>query len=295
MAGDGYELIDSGDQEKLERFGDRWLRRPSAATVWARRIPGEWRKAEATFERDRGGTGRWNLKRGSGRLDNWSMEHAGFVWHLHANEHGNIGIFPEQGPCWTWIRESIDRVLSGRQVRGDDDRPEVLNLFGYTGGSTLAAAAAGARVVHVDASKTSVQNARENAGSSGLAERPVRWIVDDAVKFVDREIRRGRSYQGIILDPPTYGRGTGGEVWSVESDIAPLVEKCRRLLADDAALFLLTSHSPGFTPLALGNLLPEVPGDVTVETGEMTVADRAGRPLPSGAYARWFRASGNGR
>lgn len=291
MAADGYELIDSGEHEKLERFGDRWLRRPSAATVWSRRLPSEWRKAEATFERDRGGTGSWSLRRGSGRLDNWSIAHAGFVWHLHANEHGNIGIFPEQGRCWSWIRESIERVLSER--RGDDS-PEVLNLFAYTGGSTLAAAAAGARVVHVDASKTSVQNARENAGSSGLADRPVRWIVDDAVKFVDREIRRGRSYQGIILDPPTYGRGTGGEVWSVESDIAPLVEKCRRLLADDAALFLLTSHSPGFTPLALGNLLPEVAGDVTVETGEMTVEDRAGRPLPSGAYARWFRAPGGG-
>lgn len=287
MAANGYELIDAGGQEKLERFGDRWVRRPSAAAVWERRLPQEWKKAEATFQRDRGGVGKWSHRRGN-RVTNWSIHHEGFNWNLHANEHGNVGIFAEQAPCWGWVQNVIERASRQRP-----SPPEVLNLFGYTGGSTLAAAKAGASVVHVDASKTSVQNARDNAKSSELEDRPIRWIVEDAVKFVDREIRRGRRYQGIILDPPSYGRGTGGEVWTIETDMLPLLQKCSQLIADDPCLFLLTSHSPGFTPMALRNLLPfgeHSIRDFTLSEGEMVVEDRGGRPLPSGAYARWERS-----
>ncbi len=275
--GDGYELLDSGNQQKLERFGDYTLVRPSAAAVWAPHDLALWQRVDATFHRSSRGTGRWEEHRSLPRT--WSMSYAGLRWQIRPNEHGNVGIFAEQSASWGFIREQASM------------RPglEVINLFGYTGGSTLAAAQAGAKVCHVDASKTSVQAARDNAELSGLAEAPVRWITDDAVKFVEREVRRGRRYHGIILDPPTYGRGTQREVWQIESDLPVLLKVLRRLLASDAQFFLLTSHSPGFTPLALSNLI-EPPADSIVASGEMVCLDRQQRPLPSGAFAQWSRS-----
>ncbi|MCA8960524.1 MAG: class I SAM-dependent methyltransferase [Planctomycetes bacterium] len=276
----GYRLIDSGNQEKIERFGDYLLRRPSSQAVWRPNSRQAWDDSDARFERDRRGTGRWL----STRLpESWTMEFRGFTWTLRPNDHGNVGIFPEQASCWDWI-ESCIAAAAGRS----DEPLEVLNLFGYTGGSTLAAARAGARVVHLDASKTSIAAARENAEASGLGDRPIRWITDDAVKFVRREFRRDRRYHGIILDPPTYGRGSSGEVWQIEEGITDLLDDCARLLADDARFVLFSSHSPGFTPLALANLL-EAPADGRVESEEMVIEDLAGRPLPSGAFARWSR------
>ncbi len=281
----GYALIDSGDQHKLERFGDVTLVRPSSQALWHKKDPGRWRKAHATFERDRGGTGTWVEHQPLSV--SWRMQFANVTWNLRPNDHGNLGIFPEQASSWEWIEE----VLAARQESADsqaEEPPEILNLFAYTGGSTFAAARAGARVVHLDASKTSVEVARENAECSGLDKKPIRWITEDAVKFVRREAKRGRRYHGIVLDPPTYGRGTDAEVWKIEEGIGELLDLCRSLLADDASFLLFSSHSPGFTPIALENQLV-APRDSKVESGEMTLTAPDGRRLPSGAYARWSR------
>ncbi|MGE3164922.1 MAG: class I SAM-dependent methyltransferase [Planctomycetota bacterium] len=273
----GYELIDSGQQMKLERFGPYVLARPAAQAVWAQSAASAWRGADATFTRESSGTGTWEFQR-TLPLE-WDMNSCGLTWRLRRNDFGHVGIFPEQEPCWRWIREQV------QHARGAS---EVLNLFGYTGGSTLSAAAAGARVVHLDASKTSVKAARDNAELSGLAERPIRWIVEDAVRFVDRELRRERRYSGIVLDPPSYGRGARGETWKIEDDMLPFLEKCCRLLDTGPAFVLLSSHSPGFTPIVLANLLAGFL-DGPIESGEMVVHEASGRPLPAGAYARWRR------
>lgn len=271
-----YELLDSGDQKKLERFGSVIVVRPSAQAVWDRRLAGEWDGASATFTRQSSGEGTW-----SGSLpDSWTITHAGITWGLRPNSFGHLGIFPEQEPGWRWIDDKVGAL------RAASEEIHVLNLFGYTGGSSLAAARAGAHVCHVDASKTSVRLARENAALSGLDDRPVRWITEDAVRFVDREIRRERRYRGVILDPPTYGRGTRGETWKIDDGIRPLLEKCRPLLLGDGAFVLLSSHSPGYTPLVLENLLRGI-GTGSITSGEMTIGDRSGRPLPSGTWARW--------
>ena len=277
----GYELIDCGHQQKLERFGHYTMVRPSAQSVWPPASSQGWNAADATFVRDSSGNGEWQFRKPVPQ--SWTMQYAGITWGLQRNDFGHVGIFPEQFRCWQWIAEQVRRCTDGGEV------PEVLNLFGYTGGSTLAAAAAGARTVHLDASKVSVRNASENARLSGLEEHPIRWIVDDAVRFVDRELRRDRHYHGVILDPPTYGRGTKGEIWKVEDDVLPLMEKCAQLLERQGKFLLLSSHSPGFTPYVLENLVRVLPPG-NLRSGEMVMVDRAERPLPSGAYASWERS-----
>ena len=218
------------------------------------------------------------------------MVHQEMRWEIRPNHFGNVGIFPEQAHCWQLIAEEIDADSV------ESDSFEVLNLFGYTGGSTLSAARAGAKVVHLDASKTSVSQARGNAELSGLAEAPVRWITEDAVRFVEREIRRQRCYHGLVLDPPTFGRGTRGETWKIDEHIGQLLELCAQILAPEPRLFLLTSHSPGYTPLVLENLLePWLPDTGKMVSGEMVISELgSGRPLPSGAYACWRRGGARG-
>ena len=249
--------------------------RPSSQAVWSPRHPERWPEATARFTRTAGGTGNWHLKEPFPHL--WQAHFAGITWNLRQNDFGHVGIFPEQEECWQWIRHQVDR--------GGGARINVLNLFGYTG-STLAAAAAGAQVCHLDASKASVRIARENANASGLGDLPVRWIVDDANAFSRREIRRGRRYQGIILDPPSFGRGPTSEAWQIDEHLPGLLEMCRDLLADDARFVLLTCHSPGYTPQALANLLDEIVVGPK-EKGEMVIESADGRPLPSGSHARW--------
>jgi len=285
-AGDGYRLIESGAGRKLESFGGVVVDRPCAAAVWPQRDPAAYSRAAARFDRDASGRGRWHVR--EPLPGDWTMALAGTTWGLRANDFGHVGIFPEQKANWRWIRAEAERVVA----RGA--APEVLNLFGYTGGSTLAAARGGAKVCHVDASKTSTRIARENAERSGLADAPIRWIVEDAVLFVEREIRRGRRYQGVILDPPSYGRGRRGEVWQLEELVMELLDKCLAVMADAPEFFLLTGHSPGFTPTVLANLVSELfPGPV--ECGEMVIPSSDARPLPSGAFARWSAGGGADR
>lgn len=196
-----------------------------------------------------------------------------------------MGLFPEQAANWDWLREAIRT----RMQRTNNRNLHVLNLFGYTGGSTLAASQAGAHVAHVDAAKGVVDWARKNAQLCALDERPIRWLVDDALKFVKREERRGNSYQGIILDPPSFGRGPQGEVFKIENDLLPLLDACQALLARDALFILYSCHTPGFSPIVLENQLQPLVVDRRgkVESGEMTVAESGGRLLPSGTYVRW--------
>ena len=273
----GYELLDSGNGAKLERFGEVVLARPCAQAVWQPQRPARWKSADATFDREDGN--RWH---GRNRLpQEWVIDVDGTRFRLSGTDFGHLGIFPEQRAQWTWIRETV--ADAGRPVR-------VLNLFAYSGGSTLAAARGGAEVCHLDASKGMVQWARANAALNGLESHPIRWIVDDAHKFLNREIRRGRRYDGIILDPPTYGRGGNGETYKIERDLTETLRLCRALLSDSPLFLLLSAHTPGHTPIVLGNVLTQALRGLggAVTSGEMVLAGAPDVfPLPSGAYARW--------
>lgn len=273
----GYELLDSGNGAKLERFGEIVLARPCAQAVWQPQRSARWKSADATFDREDGN--RWH---GRNRLpQEWVIDVDGTRFRLSGTDFGHLGIFPEQRAQWTWIRETV--AAAGRPVR-------VLNLFAYSGGSTLAAARGGAEVCHLDASKGMVQWARANAALNGLENHPIRWIVDDAHKFLNREIRRGRRYDGIILDPPTYGRGGNGETYKIERDLTETLRLCRALLSDSPLFLLLSAHTPGHTPIVLGNVLTQALRGLggAVTSGEMVLAGAPDVfPLPSGAYARW--------
>ena len=279
----GYRLIESGAGRKLESFAGTITDRPCAAAVWPQRSREAYRRADVRFERDASGRGRWQMRRQV--PSSWSMDFGGITWGLRPNDYGHLGIFPEQESNWRWIGREVERI------RAEGTTPRVLNLFGYTGGSTLAAAKAGAEVCHVDASKTSTRIARENAEATGLGESPIRWIVEDALLFVDREIRRGRDYHGVVLDPPSYGRGRRGEVWQLEDRVMELLKKCREVMTDTPEFFLLTGHSPGFTPVVLANLVGEL-FPTPAQPLEMLIPSDDDRPLPSGAAARWSKGGG---
>lgn len=276
---DGYQLLDSGGESKLERVGPYLLVRPSPQAVWSPSLPDkDWQDADAVYIRSSTGGGNWDFHR---RLpDKWEIEYRGLKFFIKPTGFGHLGIFPEHGESWDWIEE---------RIRGAKGPVSVLNMFAYTGGASMAAARAGATVCHLDASKGVVDWAREDAALSGLSDRPVRWIVDDVSKFVQKEIRRGKSYDAIILDPPSFGRGATGEVWKIEDDLLKLLHDCRKLLTDNPLLVHLSCHSPGFTPLVLQNLLAEMMRGKKggLSNGEMVIPEGYGRLLPSGAYARW--------
>ena len=281
----GYVLLDSGNGRKLERFGGYVLSRPCAQAIWSpQRPPADWEAAHAAFDRETGN--RWH---GRDALPaNWTLAVDGLRFRLSSTDFGHLGIFPEQRASWRWIGE---RVQAARAAGVPSVR--VLNLFAYSGGSTLAAARAGAEVCHLDASAGMVDWARANAALNALDQAPIRWIVEDAHKFLGREIRRGRRYEGIILDPPSFGRGAKGEVYKIERDLPQTLDLCRQLLSDAPRFVLLSAHTPGITPVVLENLLTERLAGVAggVESGEMTLAGAPGvRPVPSGCMARWFTA-----
>jgi 23S rRNA (cytosine1962-C5)-methyltransferase len=276
----GYQLLDSGMGNKLERVGPYLLVRPSPQAVWSPSLSEErWKEADAVYIRSSTGGGKWEFKR---RLpEKWEIEYGDHRFLVKPTGFGHLGIFPEQRESWEWI--------SGK-VKAAKREITVLNLFAYTGGSTLAVASEGASVCHVDASKGVVDWARENAARSGLSGQSVRWIVDDAKKFIGKEIRRDKRYDAIILDPPSFGRGAKGEVWKIEDDLTKLLHTCSELLSDDPLFVLLSCHSPGFTPLVLQNILAEMIKKIKgkLSYAEMTITEaESSRPLPCGSYARW--------
>lgn len=280
-----YQLLDSGNEQKLEQIGPYRLVRPSPQAIWQPRLEkGEWSRADAFYERDESGSGRWTWKRKVDR--DFDILFNQLAFRIKLTNFGHLGLFPEQADNWDWLRACIrDRMAKTNQANFN-----VLNLFAYTGGSTLAASQAGAHVVHVDAAKGVVDWARKNAELCRLDERPIRWLVDDAMKFVAREARRKSRYHAIILDPPSFGRGPKGEVFKIENDIVPLLEACRDILADDAQFVLYSCHTPGFTPLTLENQLADLlqKRAGAFESGEMIVTSPDGRSLPSGTWARWL-------
>ena len=289
-ANDEYALLDTGRMKKLETVGAYTLVRPAPQAVWE---PGlgeaDWRGADGVYTRDTGEDGgRWTFHKKVQR--EFDLIYGNLNFRIKLTNFGHMGLFPEQAANWDWMRGVIRQRLeqtNGRNLY-------VLNLFGYTGGSTLACSQAGAHLVHLDAAKGVVDWARKNAQLSGLEDRPIRWLVDDALKFVQREERRGNSYQAIILDPPTFGRGPKGEVFKIEDDLVPLLQSCRAILAKDAIFVLYSCHTPGFTPITMANQLDIVVGGRRgkVDAAGMVVAEqgrgKGGRPLPSGVYARWL-------
>ena len=275
-----YILLDSGNGRKLERFGSYVIDRPSAQTVWAPHLLREkWDEADAYFTRE--GENQWILRK---KLpEKWILETAGIRFQLSSTDFGHLGIFPEQNVFWEWIRQTLLKSKRAQPL-------EVLNLFAYSGGVTLAAAQGGAKVCHLDASKGMVAWARENAALNGLEGAPIRWIIDDVFKFLMREKKRGRKYDAIILDPPSFGRGSQGEIFKIEEDILKLLQECNDLLSEDPLFMLFSCHTPGFTPLVLHHLLSQVLKDRkgSIDIGEMTLRGAPNvLPLPSGAFARW--------
>ena len=292
--GADYDLIDFGDGRKLERFASVFVDRPCPSTEGiAKSKPADWRQAIARYDGSRAGDGEWSPSPKHWVPDEWlyvqTLKEGGaeFRLALDALPSGQVGVFPEQSENWDWIARQVARAKP--QAEGGP-AVRVLNLFAYTGASTLAAAAAGAEVVHVDAARSVVDRARRNAALSGLADRPIRWIVEDAVKFCRREVKRGNRYDAVILDPPSYGHGPKGEPWKIASDLLPLLKLCGELTQDNRAFVLVSCHSPGIGRAELSAYLsdgifghcgrPPVAGELFLETAD-------GRRLPSGVYARW--------
>jgi len=279
-----YGLVDSGHGRKLERYGRYRFIRPEPQALWAP-ATADWRaQGEFVPGSDEDGGGRWVFE--GGRYaepvprDGWPLAWEQVRFTAQCTPFRHLGFFPDMAPVWGWMRERLAGV----------DSPEVMNLFGYTGVGSLALASAGARVVHVDASKKSVEAARANARASGLGDAPVRWIVDDAAKFTAREVRRARRYDGILLDPPKYGRGPEGEIWRLEEHLLALIADCRRLLDAESRFLFLTVYAVRMSALAIGEMLRQQFADLpgTVEAGELGVREEArGLVLPTAIWARW--------
>ena len=277
-----FELIDCADGEKLERWGKYLLVRPDPQAIWSTpRLDGRWNSPDAQYHRSDTGGGRWSRTR---LPESWLIGYRDLTFHVKPMNFKHTGLFPEQATNWDWVSRVIRSA--GRDV-------SVLNLFGYTGAATLACAKAGASVCHVDAAKGMVAWGKENAVSSGLAEAPIRWIVDDCAKFVEREIRRGRQYDAIIMDPPSYGRGPGGEVWKLEKDLWPFVSLCAKVLSDAPLFVLINSYTTGLSPSVLTYLTESI---FTKKYGGKSEAQELGLPvtdsglvLPCGASCRWIK------
>lgn len=276
-----YKLIDSGSGRKLERFGPYLLSRPCSQAVWQPQLPEkEWDLADGSFSREQ--ENKWTWKRSL--PSTWEIEVAGIHFKISPTDFGHLGIFPEQLPFWEWIQTTTQKDAAA------GFKPKVLNLFAYSGGSTLAAAKGGAAVCHLDASKGMVTWARENAALNRLEKAPVRWIVEDVKKFLLRERKRESRYEGIILDPPTFGRGAKGEIFKIEEEIVELLQDCRDLLSDRPLFILFSCHTPGFSPLVMNHLLAQAMHGLkgSIAVGEMVLPGRD--PIfdvPSGTFAKW--------
>jgi 23S rRNA (cytosine1962-C5)-methyltransferase len=280
-----YELLDSGAGSKLERYGPYTFVRPEHQAVWKPALPqADWQNAHAVFQTtSEESGGRWQFNRSV--QSSWAMQYKGLKFRAHATHSRHMGVFPEQAAQWDWIAERIQAA----------QRPvQVLNLFGYTGLATLAAAQAGAKVTHVDASKKSISIARQNQALSGLEDRPIRWLVDDAYKFVRREVRRHSTYDGIVLDPPKFGRGPGGQVWEFFVALPKLLDECRLLLSRKPIFVVLTAYAIRASSLSVYYALQEMVAGLggKLDTGELVLIERsAGRILSTAIFARWDAAS----
>ena len=274
-----YEILDTSKGEKLERWGDYLLVRPDPQVIWITpKVQPCWKKKNGHYHRSKKGGGEWEFFH---LPEQWSIHYKDLTFHLKPFSFKHTGLFPEQAANWDWFSDKIQNA--GRPVK-------VLNLFAYTGGATLAAAKAGASVTHVDASKGMVTWAKENAAASGLKDAPIRWLVDDCVKFVQREIRRGNHYDAIIMDPPSYGRGPKGEIWKIEESIHPFIQLCVSLLSDHPLFFLVNSYTTGLAPAVLTYMLctelKKFSGCVESQEIGLPVTS-TGLVLPCGASGRW--------
>lgn len=279
-----YELLDAADGERLERWGKYILIRPDPQVIWHGNghSASEWKRADGVYRRSRSGGGEWVVNR---LPQEWNINYGNLRFILKPMGFKHTGLFPEQAANWDWFSDLIrNAVADGRKIR-------VLNLFAYTGGATVAAAEAGASVCHVDAAKGMVAQAKQNAALSGLADAPIRYIVDDCLKFVEREIRRGNKYDGIIMDPPSYGRGPTGEIWKIEDSADGLVRLSASLLSDKPLFFLINSYTTGLSPLTMKYILDRHVTDICggiSEASELALPVKStGGMLPCGASARW--------
>ncbi len=277
-----YEVLDTSSGEKLERWGKYTLVRPDPQVIWDTEKKNPlWRRYDARYARSNTGGGHWSEHK---LPERWQVRYDDLVFNVKPMNFKHTGVFPEQAANWDFIRDSI---------RGAGRPVNVLNLFAYTGGATLAAASAGASVCHVDAAKGMVAWAKENAKSSGLEEKPIRWIVDDCAKFVEREIKRGRKYDAVIMDPPSYGRGPSGEIWKLEENLYPFVKLVSQVLSDDPLFFIINSYTTGLAPSVLGYLLDTI---ITTRHGGRSQCEELGLPvkdsglvLPCGSTGRWMK------
>ena len=274
-----YEVIDCSNGEKLERWGKYLLARPDPQVIWdTPKTHRGWKQRNAHYHRSKKGGGEWEF---FDLPQQWDLHYKNLTFHLKPFNFKHTGLFPEQAVNWDWFSGKIKQA----------NRPvKVLNLFAYTGGATAAAAAAGASVTHVDASKGMVTWAKENAAASGLSDAPIRWIVDDCVKFAERELRRNNRYDAIIMDPPSYGRGPKGEIWKIENAVFPLIKLCTRLLSDEPLFFLINSYTTGLQPAVLaymlGTELKKFGGTIDAQEIGLPVSSN-GLALPCGASGRW--------
>lgn len=280
-----YEVLDTSSGEKLERWGDYLLVRPDPQVIWnTDKKHYGWKKFNGHYHRSNKGGGEWEFKN---LPEEWSINYKELTFNLKPFSFKHTGLFPEQAANWDWFSELIKNA--GRPIK-------VLNLFAYTGGATVSAAKAGASVTHVDAAKGMVAWAKENAASSGLGDAPIRYLVDDCVKFVEREIRRGNKYDGIIMDPPSYGRGPKGEIWKIEESVFPFIKLSSSLLSDEPLFFLINSYTTGLQPAVLSYMLHTVLDPIhkgTVEANEIGLPVKGnGLVLPCGASGRWTAING---
>ncbi len=274
-----YELIDSGDGEKLERFDTYIIARPDPRALWNKSHPELWNNAHAVFTRTDPKTGTWTIRQTPPTP--WHIQYKSLIFTLRPTEFKHVGIFPEQASNWEWLM----RVINHRPLR-------VLNLFAYTGGATMACLSAGANVTHVDAAKSTITWAKENMIASNLIDKPVRFIEDDAYKFVIREAKRGNVYDGIILDPPRFGRGSKGEVWKLEEHLPLLLDACKHILSPEAAFILLNAYTSDISSIVLDRLMKDLTSDMqgTIESGELMLKESStGNMLPNGIFSRWVR------
>ncbi len=272
-----YTILDSGNLMKLEKVGDYKLIRPALNAFWEPSLPrSEWEDAAGAFTRNSsgGGTWKWNSK----LPESWTINYGGTTFIVKPTSFGHLGFFAEQKDNWNWLKKEIKK----------QEKINTLNLFAYSGGSSLAMAEAGARTCHLDAAKGMVDWAKDNLVLNTHINEGIRWIVDDVNKFISRELRRGNEYQGIVLDPPSFGRGPKGQLWKIESDLLDLLKNCKKLMGKNPKFLLLSMHSQGFTPCSLERVVSSILGsEGKITSGEMTMKENSGRLLPAGIYARW--------